>query len=166
MGMVWIGRRLSTSELQAVLDNPTEVTELLFGNLNDEAAETPKPVVDLDKAWHGIHYLLTGAAWSLGDGPAGEAILGGEQIGGDQGYGPVRLLRPEAVGRVAAALRGVSIEELRSRFDPDAMTAAEIYPDMWTRDDFDEYLARYFTELRDFYAEAAANGQAALIAIV
>lgn len=166
MGMGLIGRRLSTGELRAVLDDPTKVNALLYGDLDDEGAATPEPDLDLDKAWHGIHYLLTGTAWEWGEEPAGAAILGGDVIGEDNGYGPARLLRPEAVRAIAAALDALSVEELRARFDPDAMAAADIYPNIWgTDDEFDNYLAPYFTELRRFYAAAAANGQAVLLAI-
>ena len=31
--------------------------------------------IDIDKAWHGIHYLLTGTAWG-GDPPASWVIFG------------------------------------------------------------------------------------------
>ena len=48
---------------------------------------------DLDKAWHGIHFLLTGSAWETTPG-AGESVLGGDPVGPDRGYGPARLLDP------------------------------------------------------------------------
>ncbi|MFG2039544.1 YfbM family protein [Dactylosporangium sp. NPDC048998] len=165
--MVLVGRRLSADELQAVLEDPAKVDDLLYGDLDDDQAEMPEPELDLDKSWHGIHYLLTGTAWETGADPAGAAILGGEEIGADGGYGPARLLRPEAVRTIAAALDGLSIESLRARFDPQAMTAADIYPTIWMdgADEFDSYLAPHFTELRRFYQTAAAGRQAVLLAI-
>jgi hypothetical protein len=68
---------------------------------------------------------------------------------------------------VATALDAVDVETLRGRFDPDAMTAAEIYPDVWSDGDeeFDSYLAPYFAELCRFYRAAQANGQAVLLSI-
>ncbi len=55
---------------------------------------------------------------------------------------------------------------LRADFDPEAMAAADIYPDIWTNgtDEFD-YLMSHFTGLRRFYRTAAANGQAVLVVI-
>lgn len=46
------------------------------------------------------------------------------------------------------------------------MTAAEIYPDIWTNstDELD-YLMSHYTELRRFYHAAATSGQAVLLAI-
>jgi hypothetical protein len=43
MGMELIGRRLSADELRAVLDDPTIVDTLLYGDLDDEDAEMPDP---------------------------------------------------------------------------------------------------------------------------
>ncbi|MGC4764489.1 YfbM family protein [Micromonospora sp. DT46] len=162
--MVFIGRRLSVEEMAAVLADPTAVDELIYGDLDDEA-EMPEPELDLDKSWHGIHYLLTGTAWEIGEG-AGAAILGGDEIGQDGGYGPARLLDPYTVRVIATGLDAVDVETLRARFDPSAMAAADIYPAIWTNgiDEFD-HLMLQFTELRRFYRAAAVNGQAVLLAI-
>jgi hypothetical protein len=166
MSMVLIGRRLSPEELRAVLEDPSTVGTLLFGDLDDEDAEMPEPELDIGKSWHGIHYLITGTAWEIRDGAAGAAIFGGEEIGEDGGYGPARLLRQEAVQQIGDALDALDVEELRARFDPQAMAAADIYPNVWDDpDEFDGYLAPHFAALRRFYRAAAANGQAVLLAL-
>lgn len=164
--MVLIGRRLSAEELAAVRADADVVEALLYGDLDDDQAEMPEPELDLDKAWHGIHYLLTGTVWEAGEG-AGAAILGGAEVGEDGGYGPARLLDPEAVRAVAGGLDGLTVDALRARFDPAAMKAADIYPDVWSNgtDEFDDYLAPHFAELCRFYRAAAANGQAVLLAL-
>ncbi|MEV4481497.1 YfbM family protein [Micromonospora coxensis] len=163
--MVLIGRALSAEELAAVRADPTAVDVLLYGDLDDDEAEMPEPELDLDKSWHGIHYLLTGTDWQIGEG-AGAAILGGVEVGQDGGYGPPRLLDPDTVRAVATALDALDVEVLRARYDPDAMTAAEIYPDIWTNGTDDlEYLMSHYTALRRFYRVAAANDRAVLLAI-
>lgn len=96
--------------------DPTAVDTLLYGDLDDEA-EMPEPELDLDKSWHGIHYLLTGTDWQIGEG-AGAAVLGGDELGQDGGYGPPRLLGPDTVRAIAAALDALDVEALRARFDP------------------------------------------------
>ncbi|MEH0937814.1 YfbM family protein [Micromonospora psammae] len=165
VGMALIGRRLSGEELAAVRADPTAVDTLLYGDLDDDETEMPEPELDLDKSWHGIHYLLTGTAWLIGEG-AGAAVLGGVEIGQDGGYGPPRLLDEDTVRAVATALDALDADTLRARFDPGAMAAADIYPNIWTNgtDDLD-YLMSHFTELRRFYRAAAANGQAVLVAL-
>ena len=163
--MVLIGRRLSADDLRAVNEDPEAVATLLFGDLDDDDAGMPDPDLDVDKSWHGLHFLLTGTAWDVVEG-AGEAILGGEEIGEDNGYGPARLISAETVGAVAAALDAVDMTMLRARFDPRAMAAADIYPEIWNGSDvFDSYLAPNFAALREFYRTAATNGQAVLLAL-
>jgi hypothetical protein len=71
--MQLIGRRLSAEELAAVRADPTMAQALLHGDLEGDEAELPDTALDLDKSWHGIHYLLTGTAWDVGEG-AGAAI--------------------------------------------------------------------------------------------
>jgi hypothetical protein len=105
VGMELIGRRLSRDELRAVSDAPSKVDALLHGDLHDDDAEMPDPELDLGKSWHAIHYLLTGTGWEIGEGAAGAAILGGDEIGEDGGYGPARVLDPESVRATAAARR-------------------------------------------------------------
>src|ERR1043166_3497100 len=131
MSMVLIGHRLSAEQSQVLLDDPSAVDRLLYGDLDDEDAEMPEPNLDLGKAWHAIHYLLTGTAWEIGEG-AGAAILGGDDIGDDNVYGRRRLLSPDVVRVVSAGLDRLGPETLRARFDPLAMAAADIYPTIWS----------------------------------
>lgn len=165
MGMVLIGRRLSADEVRAVLEDPTTVEALLYGDLDDDA-EMSDPELDLDKSWHGIQYLLNSAAWQIGEG-AGAAILGGAEIGEDNGYGPARLIDSETVRAIATALDTLDDETLRARFDPGAMAAADIYPSIWNEgaEVFDNYLVPNIAQLRGFYQTAAANGQAVILAL-
>ena len=119
--------------------------------------------LNLEKSWHVLHYLLTGKAEEAPP-PLGNAILGGEEIGGDLGYGPARFLTPQQVREVALALAAISKGDLRERFDLKAMKAANIYP---VRDKSELELAQgYFELLSRYYAEASAQGNAMLLWIV
>lgn len=70
------------------------------------------------------------------------AIMGGEEFGENNGYGPPRLLGPSGVTAVASALGGVALEDLRARYNADAMSGADVYPEIWDDEDiFDDYLA-------------------------
>jgi hypothetical protein len=162
MGMRLIARRLRPAEHSAVLIDPNVATDLM----DDEAAgATPGRTVDLDKAWHGVHFLLTGTAWDTYT-DLGMAVLGGDPLGDDLGYGPVRLLDPHQVSRVSAALAALCREQLRRRFDRAQLSALEIYPDIWDDPDvLDGYLLPNLDDLVTFYAEAAAGGEAVLLAI-
>ena len=118
---------------------------------------------DLDKAWHGLHFLLTGKAWG-GAPPLGHAIVGGAATGPDQGYGPAMLVTPAQVAEVALALAAVTEETLRGRYDPKAMDEQHIYPTVWAREGTEglAWLLHYLSPLKQFYAEAARRGDAVL----
>jgi hypothetical protein len=119
-------------------------------------------VLELDKSWHTLHFLLSGSA-EPNNSPLGRAILGGKEIGPDLGFGPARLLNGSEVREVASALAAVSPEHLAQRFDLDKMVAAKIYA---CRDRSELELAQeYFGQLNRFYAESAARGDSILLYI-
>jgi len=124
---------------------------------------------DLDKAWHGIHYLLTGTSYE-GEGPASFLLTGGKAVGNvDVGYGPARALMPDEVQDFHQALSAISAEDLRARFNPAEMMALDIYPDIWDRDPVEDdtldYCLQYFKTLREFVGAAASRKQGLLIYI-
>jgi hypothetical protein len=120
--------------------------------------------VSIDKAWHGLHYLLCGVPEPAPD-PLGQAVFGGTEIGEDQGYGPARYFTPAQVAEIAAALQSPNLErELHARFDAEAMTQMGIYPGVWESDDRD-WLIEAFGTVRDFYASASQAEQAVVTVI-
>jgi hypothetical protein len=122
------------------------------------APETTGHGVSLDKAWHGLHYLLCGAP-EPAPGPLGQAVFGGTGVGEDQGYGPARYFTTAQVAEIASALQAPGLEqELHARFDAAAMTQLGIYPGGWESDD-EDCLVQPFHTLRDFYAAASEAKQ-------
>jgi hypothetical protein len=122
--------------------------------------------LDLEKAWHGIHFLLCGSA---GESPEtlGTAVLGGKELGADLGYGPARYLEAADVKEIASALKRVTAEELGARFNAAALDEAKVYPGGWGADeDRREWLLEGFAELRSFCESAAENGFGVLLYIV
>jgi hypothetical protein len=117
-------------------------------------------VLDLQKSFHTLHYLLTGSALPV-DSPLGRAILGGQELGPDLGYGPARLLTPDQVREIAESLTHVGKEDLARRFDLSAMMTAEIYA---CRDSGELELAQeYLPQLQLFYTQAASKDRAMLL---
>jgi hypothetical protein len=116
---------------------------------------------DLDKAWHGIHYLLTGTA-SEGEPPGNLLVTGGREAGDlDVGYGPARVLTSGETRAARDWLNGIDDDELRRRFNPEDMLAKEIYPDIWAPDADDDplgYLVEYARTLRGFLNQAVDEG--------
>ena len=124
---------------------------------------------DLDKSWHGIHYLLTGKADESGT-PLEFLVAGGTLVGDeDVGYGPPRVFTSAETRAIAGALAVVTDDELRSRFAPDAMMSAEIYPEIWDRDPTDDdtlgYLMEYVAILREAMTTVTSRGHGFLLVL-
>ena len=144
------------------LTNEPEPEDLKL--MDDEGLHT-----DLDKAWHGIHFLLVGSAWR-GSAPLGYLLTGGTDVGDiDVGYGPARVLRPEQVSEFSGALSRITVEDFRSRFDPKRMMDADIYPNIWDRDPADDdtlgYLVEYFEMLKGDMHRFAEHGLGVVVYI-
>ncbi len=160
MAMTWAARALTPQEHEAVQTDPRHAATLV----EDEPPDKRRGV-DLDTAWHGIHWLLTGTAYES-ETPHGQAIFGGEPIGADLGHGPAHLIDARTVKRIADALTDISSAELVARVDVDAMVDADIYPGLWGELDVLDWLQPRYKELRRFYRRAAKQGMPVLAAIL
>lgn len=158
MSMIGNFLQLSTAQLEALIADPSRVSNFIYPE--DEINEN---AIGVDKAWHGIHYLLTGDAWG-GDLPLLNVILGGTEIGDDVGYGAARFLTADEVSAAAAALEDITPEVLRSRYVASELSKNEIYPEIWDdpHDDAFGYLGHWYETLRDYFVDAAAKQNAML----
>jgi hypothetical protein len=175
--------QVEDEEIDKLLDNPEYILEFLYGEprpilrtgflsflLGNKPKKPAEPgpewvrnksilQTDLDKTWHGIHFLLTETDWD-GEEPLCYLVKGGKEIGNiDVGYGPARSIKAVQVKRFADALNNIEIEELKRRFNPKKMMELDIYPTIWDRgpeeDDTLEYLIWGYNTLRAFVNEAA-----------
>jgi Domain of unknown function (DUF1877) len=134
------------------------------------AAGGRREVLSLDKAWHGVHYLLAGGA-EPGPELRSQAVLGGAELGDDpegfSGYGPARYFRAAQVRELSEELRRPEVEsEAAARFDPEKMLQLQIYPGWHAGEQDREWLMDAFQRLRDFYSSAAAQGRAIVTCLV
>ncbi|WP_386070432.1 YfbM family protein [Tahibacter sp. UC22_41] len=149
-------RFLTADEVAHVTAAPGEIEDFLF----PPEVENPfEGQISLDKAWHAIHYILTGAVGT--DGSAlGDAVLGGCEIGPSLGYGSARLLSADRVREIAGALAAV---DFLGRFDATpGDVPAQIYLGRNLKQEY-AYLARHFQHLRQAYITAARDNFALLI---
>lgn len=161
MGMVACFTSLSPETLQKLREETELIQEYLCPE--DEDSEPPN-YIDLDKAWHGVHYLLTGLTQG-GPEPYSLAVFGGKEFGPEVGYGPARFLTAEQVARVAQALSKLPAQALAERFNPPDMQAKGIYPDViWVRDKEEslDYALEGYERLQVFYRDAASRGEAVI----
>lgn len=118
----------------------------------------------LEKAWHGLHFLLTDESWG-GTGSEAFLVSGGVEQGDDYGYGPARYFTTQETREIAKVLTPINADDLWARYDAQAMTDAGIYPEIWDEPagDLEEEYCEYFEELQAFVAEAAEQGDALLV---
>jgi hypothetical protein len=157
MGMYCDVFAVTAGEARRLLDDPESMEDF----------ESPRSV-NLEKAWHGLHYLLTGDAWD-GEAPLNFLVVGGQPIGDvDFGYGPARLLNPAEVQSLADALLTISDDQLWSRFDAEKLTEEQIYPLIWDEpaEDLREEYLMYFHDLKTFVSQSAAEGMALILRLV
>ena len=111
--------------------------------------------LSIDKAWHGVHYLLCGKI-KPGSDLASQAVMGGTEVGDDLGYGPARYFDAAEVANLATELSRPTLEaEMTARWDPAQMATLGIYPGQFLAGD-QKWLMDAFRQLRQFYVEASA----------
>lgn len=172
-------QRIPLHKLQQVQMNSPEASIFFGYELEEEEAEELGEAVNtlepggpslyIGKAWHGLHFLLSGNAdtdYSSDLTPLGKVVSGGTAIEQESTYGPIRLLMPEEVKEVSAALLSVSRADLRSRLDASAFNAADIYPayQEWKQGEM-EWLLEDYESLVAFFAAAAAADEAMLLSM-
>jgi hypothetical protein len=144
------------------------LTPVTISEVDPDAPESayeidPEKTIDIEKAWHGLHFLFTGTSKEATP-PACYILNGGEDVD-DEGL--ARALRPEQVKDFAEFLDGMTPEVLAKRFAPRRMVELEIYPEIWDRnpseDDTLQWLLSYFVDLKVFVRRAADAGDGLVI---
>jgi Domain of unknown function (DUF1877) len=129
-----------------------------------------RPHCDLEGTWHGLHFLFTGTAWD-GEEPACYLLKGGENVGDadELGYSVLQALSPARTQQFAGYLRSLSHQELERRYDPERMSALEIYPGTWSRNRNDhpalEDLLTSYGDLHEFI-DATVEAKAGVVVYV
>ena len=154
MSMITFLTVVSDEEIRELHNSPERIDSLI-----DESHTS----IDLDKAWHGIHWLLTGSAFG-DDASFSYLAAGGKEVSlADFGYGPPRTITSVQVAEWDDTLSKISRDELAGRFDAKAMLAAEIYPQIWAEADSLDYLLQAYIRLKDFVAAAKRKQSGLLI---
>ena len=173
MSVIATYTRLNATGLDACRTNPRWLEALWQHSIPD--AET----IDIDQACDGIVWLLSrlpappaaaieGAGFVLqqslapllrGEGGTSERRLNAP-------YGPASSLSVEQVRELNAWLQSVDPVQMRSRYDPNAMDADDVYPQIWSEEGtaaFSDYLLPCFEALRAFFSRAAGAQQQVLV---
>lgn len=160
MGMISNLMMVSKEELDSYLSDSELLSDRVYNN-NDADAQ----YIEIDKAWDGILYLLTGQGFMSIDSPLVQIFFSGELVDEEQdfGYGPAHYLTPDKVSSLNDLIKDIDSLSLKANFNPSKMNELEIYPSIW--DDGDEafeYLQKGFEDVQQLFANAA-NQEKAII---
>jgi Domain of unknown function (DUF1877) len=124
--------------------------------------------LDLQKSWDILHYLFTGHADDA-DAP-GNALMTGESIGDDVGYGPARLQDENATQAFGEFLGTLNLTQLQARVNLPEMRRLGIYSmpigpgsDAQYEGELRAEVARYFPMLRDYISAMSEKHNGLLI---
>ncbi|WP_158027163.1 YfbM family protein [Gleimia coleocanis] len=145
----------------------------LTGNDNfvddcEELFEEAQDLLDLDKNWDILHFLLTGSDCSEPDAgnPLSEAITGQITLDEDD-Y--TAVINPERVANIAKALSDFDMDKALATFTLEQGAEAELYPNIWDGDEdleeLKEILAEDFERLVEFYNQSADAGLYVMVSI-
>jgi hypothetical protein len=156
--------RVPTKKVASLRERPERIKKVLFPD-HDDTAMSDDVLLDVDKAWNGIHFLLTGDA-AQGALPLGFILCGEPLVDVDVGYGPARAFDADQVRAIAAALEPLTRDELGKRFDPAQLREHSVYPgfrDGWDQPDDRDYLLDHYENLRAFVLETAEAGAGMIV---
>ena len=158
MGMVVYLREVSPAQITELTQNPSNWEQFAF----EEAA--PGELVDVDKAWHALHFMLTETSGPT-DSPLNILSPSDDLYGADEhGFGGFSLVSPSEMKAFSVALSELTDQAIAARYDPAAMVAEDIYLGDSFADEGDEgltYIMQGIPDLRLFANRCAANGSGA-----
>ncbi|MCS3531612.1 YfbM family protein [Chryseobacterium sp. JUb7] len=113
MSMIGNLLRVTKSELQEYLKNSSLLEEKIY----DDETENEN-LVDIDKSWDGIIYLLTEQSLATAEHNLVKVLFSGQLISEEQdlGYGPAHYLTPEQVAELNNEISAIKILPLKSFF--------------------------------------------------
>ena len=154
-------RRASPADLARIGNDPIAAEAFVFP---EEYLDPDPGLVEFDKAWQALNFLLTGAPYAA-DCPldiiAGELpAIGGGTIGEPSAW----AASPERMAAFNIALQAISDADLAARFDVDAMLVHDVYiADSFVgEDDAVDYVLQGVPALRRFAADCVSAGDGAI----
>ncbi len=164
MGMLACYQMSEDKTINELLDK-TEAE--LFEEI-EELQEEEDLVLDIDKLWDGLHFLLTGstAAEPIEGDPLSESVVGVKRFLAVTDY--IAYINSERVGPILDALNHFDIEGAIKDFQPEMFAQNGIYPGIWMsedKEDLGDELKECFLEIRSFYEKAMMQQKGVIVSI-
>jgi hypothetical protein len=155
MGMIGNLFRVTAKDLKEILNDSSLLENKVYSDGNDSMND----LLDIDKSWEAIFYLLTGhpvAEIEEAKPPLSWTLFSGQLVdeNQDMGYGPAHYLTPEQVKQLNQELDKISIETLRKKYDGKQMNDEGVYPEIWDEPESVDYVLENFEQLKEFYRTA------------
>ncbi|RAY13151.1 DUF1877 domain-containing protein [Actinomadura craniellae] len=142
-------------------DDPSRIAQAVFGTPDWRRRQPADRILNLGRNWQILHYLITGDPWD-GRLPAADVVCGGRLLtedGADKLGMDVIYLDPHRVKQAADHLATTPFQT--GRFDVATMMEADVQDaGALTQSARDEVFKPAYHAVSDFYAAAAAEGQA------
>ncbi len=135
---------------QAAYNSATE------GNLENFQLQSDAESVNLDKAWHAIHYLITGD-------PSLNFLLTGSQVKGIDELFEVHS--PDDISDLKRKLSEKFVSKLISSYQPKEFNALNIYGGPGWDGSSVKYIEQYLTVFLDILKEATKRGDGIAVSI-
>ena len=166
MGMAACYQMVDTEMVNTLQDmTADEVFEVI-----EELQEMDEMVLDIDKLWDGLHFLLTKVTASepLEGNPLSEAIVGVKNFSDEEDADFIAYILPESVLTIMNELGRFDIDGAIEGFQPKEFAQAGIYPNIWMHEDKEELekeLKECFLALVHFYQKAVEMKKAVIVSI-
>lgn len=136
----------------------------------EEMQEDSESVLDIDKLWDGIHFLLTG--FSASEPEEGnlisEFIVGTRKFIDDDNADYIAYIFPNNVKAIINEINGLDIDTIINNFQPKEFAESGIYPNIWMREnkeDIQKEMKSCFNTLKTFYEKASSLGKGIIVSI-
>ena len=155
---------LTAAERERLLAYETDRERLGYVLEEIEQAWDEKHLLQTDKAWDAIHRCLTDGTLIIGPDPKplGKVILGGRQLYSNTERFIINLIEADVVPEVAVALKAVTEEWMRNRYDRLRDTD---YPQDFVSDQDWQYTWDWFSGIPDFFAHAAEEHRSVIFTV-
>src|SRR3954471_18786280 len=161
---------LTPRQVEALQADPDLAEEIAFADEAEDGDNDGEPIFDeplgarleLEYSWDVLRVLLEAMEVEGADRRA-TALLFGEEMGEDVGYGPARLRTAAETAQFARFLESIELEQLLSGMSYAEIAKHEIYRLPQTEERLRAVVSADYPSLRDYVSKAAAAKQGLLV---
>lgn len=135
----------------------------------EEWNEEAEILLDIDKMWDVLHFVLTGVDSSepIENDPLSEAVVGVSVMEGIENF--IAYTDKSKVADVLSALEDFDIESAMDEFSMEDCKKADLYPNIWDyeeeEDEIKEEITDYFEAMINFYRKILETNGNVLVTI-